>query len=52
MRSLALKLGNAIRGLLTGRRPDSPDDPYAAVRVPVKRGPPDRSAAVALDEPE
>jgi len=52
MRSLAWKLRNAIKGLLTGRRPDSPDDPYAAVRAPIKRGPPDKSAAVALDEPD
>lgn len=38
--------------LITGRRPDSPDDPYAAVRAPIKRGPQDRSAAVALEEPD
>jgi hypothetical protein len=55
MRSLAWKariaLADAFR-FLTGRRPDSPDDPYAAIRVPIKRGPPDKRAAVALDEPE
>ena len=54
MRSLAWKarsaLTNALR-FLTGWRPDSPDDPYAAVRSPIKRGPPDKSASVALDEP-
>jgi len=54
MRSLASKarvaLKDALR-FLTGRRPDSPDDPYAPVRSPIKRGPPDKHAAVALDEP-
>ena len=55
MRSLAWKARNALRDalrFLTGRRPDSPDDPHAAVRAPIKRGPPDKSAAVALDEPD
>lgn len=55
MRSLAWKartaLQNALR-FLSGRPPDSPDDPYNAVRAPVKPGPPDRRAAVALEEPE
>jgi hypothetical protein len=54
MRSLARKARNALTGalrFLTGRRSNPPDDPYAAVRVPTKRGPPDKSAAVALDEP-
>lgn len=55
MRSLAWKARNALADalrFLTGRRPDSPDDPYAAVRSPIKRGSPDNSAAVALDEPD
>jgi hypothetical protein len=55
MRSLAWKARNALTDalrFLTGRRPDSPDDPYAGVRVPIKKGPPDHSAAVALDEPD
>jgi hypothetical protein len=55
MRSLAWKARDALAGalrFLTGRRPDPPDDPHAAVRVPIKRGPPDKSAAVALDEPD
>ena len=55
MRSLAWKARNALADalrLLTGRRPDLPDNPYAAVRSPIKRGPQDKSAAVALDEPD
>ncbi len=32
--------------------PDRPRDPYAGVRAPVRRGPPGRSSAVALPEPE
>lgn len=55
MRSLATRARNVLTDalrLLTGRRPDSPDDPFAAVRVAIRRGPPDKSAAVALDEPE
>lgn len=35
---------------LSGRRPP-PDDPYAGVRQPVRRGPPSRAAGVALAEP-
>jgi hypothetical protein len=34
------------------RRDSEPQDPYAGVRVPLKRGPRDRSAAVALAEPD
>ena len=34
------------------RRNPEPQDPYAGVRVPLKRGPHGRSAAVALLEPE
>jgi len=55
MRSLVWKARNALAEalqFLTGRRPDLPDDPYAAVRSPIKRGPPNRSAAVALDGPD
>lgn len=35
---------------LTGRRPP-PEDPFNAVRQPVRRGPPTRSARVALEQP-
>jgi hypothetical protein len=34
------------------RRDPEPQDPYAGVRAPLKRGPRDRSSAVALAEPE
>jgi hypothetical protein len=39
---------------LFGRRatPPEPHDPYAGVRVPVKKGPRGRSGAVALAEPD
>jgi len=37
---------------LLRRKPAEPEDPYARVRVPVRRGPPGRAAAVALEEPE
>jgi hypothetical protein len=37
---------------LLHRGPAEPEDPYARVRVPVRRGPPGRAAAVALEEPE
>jgi hypothetical protein len=40
-----------VQGLLR-RGPAEPEDPYARVRVPVRRGPPGRAAAVALEEPE
>jgi GrpB-like predicted nucleotidyltransferase (UPF0157 family) len=39
----------ALRRLLK-RKPDE-QDPYARVRVPVRKGPGGRSAAVALKEP-
>jgi hypothetical protein len=55
MRSLVWKARNALTDalrFLTGRRPDSPDDPYAAVRAPIKRGPPDKSAVIELAEPD
>ena len=32
--------------------PSEPRDPYAGVRVPVKKGPKGRSGAVALAEPD
>jgi hypothetical protein len=35
---------------LTGRRPP-PEEPFNSVRQPVRRGPPTRSARVALEEP-
>jgi hypothetical protein len=41
----------AIRRRLT-RSPDPQDDPYARVRVPLRKGPRDRSAAVALKLPD
>jgi len=34
------------------RRDAEPQDPYARVQVPLKRGPQGRSAAVALLEPD
>ena len=44
-------LRRLVRGLLR-RGPAEPEDPYARVCVPVRRGPPGRAAAVALEEPE
>lgn len=32
--------------------PPEPHDPYVGVREPVRKGPPNRSGAVALEEPE
>jgi hypothetical protein len=55
MRSLAYKAKNALAQamrFLRGQGPGPDDDPYAAVRAPVKRGPPDKHASVALAEPE
>jgi hypothetical protein len=37
---------------LRGRGPGPDDDPSAAVRAPIKRGPPDKQASVALAEPD
>ena len=34
------------------RRDPEPQDPYAGVRAPLRRGPQGRSSAVALVEPE
>lgn len=48
--------GSPIEGILAGLRrllkrdPDL-EDPYARVRVPLKKNPGGRSAAVALEEP-
>jgi len=42
---------NMLRRLLR-RNPAEPQDPYARARVPVRRGPSSRSAAVALEEPQ
>jgi len=44
-------LRNLVRALLR-RDPAEPEDPYSSVRVPVRRGPPGRAAAVALEEPQ
>jgi len=49
-----MKLLQALRQLmhrLLRRGPAEPQDPYARVRVPVRRGPSGRSSAVALEEP-
>jgi hypothetical protein len=37
---------------LFGRPAAPPHDPYAGVRVPLKKGPKGRSGAVALAEPD
>ena len=47
---LIAALQNLLRRLLR-RDPAEPQDPYARVRVPVRRGPSGRGAAVALEEP-
>ena len=49
-----MKILPALRELmrrLLRRDPAEPQDPYARVRVPVRRGPGGRSSAVALEEP-
>ena len=49
-----MKLLPALRQLmrrLLRRDPAEPQDPYARVRVPLRRGPGGRSSAVALEEP-
>lgn len=43
-------LVNFLRSLFCGED-KGPADPYAGVRAPVRRGPPDRRSVVALDEP-
>ena len=47
---MLLNLVQKIRRLLK-RKPEE-QDPYARVRVPVRKGPGGRSAAVALKEPD
>jgi hypothetical protein len=49
-KSLFSKLLETIRRLL-GKNPE-PQDPYAGVRVPLRRGPNGRHAAVAMQEPD
>ena len=46
-----MKLTRLIDKLRRWMRRD-PQDPYAWVRVPLRRGPRDRSGAVALREPD
>ena len=49
-----MKLLQALRQLmrrLLRRGPAEPQDPYARVGAPVRRGPGGRSSAVALEEP-
>ena len=42
-----------VAAFLNRHRPFSPpDDPYASVREPLRRGPGGRSSAIALAEPE
>ena len=44
---------NMVSSLMRGYRPPAPpEDPYAAVREPNRRGPGGRSSAVAVAEPE
>jgi hypothetical protein len=43
-------LQDLMRRLLR-RGPAEPQDPYAHVRVPLRRGPGGRNSAVALEEP-
>ena len=52
MRTFFLKISDVFARLFRRPRPANPDDPYAYVRVP--KGPrlPQRSAAVALIEPD
>jgi hypothetical protein len=50
MKNVFVDLVQSIRRWL-GKRPDS-QDPYAGVRVPLRKGPHDRRAAVALQEPD
>jgi len=54
MRLLAEKTKSALASALrfVRGRGRGPEDPYPAVRVPVRRGPPDRRASVALAEPD
>lgn len=45
------KISRMISRLL-GRSPEPPGDPYASVRVPLRRGPFSGGAAIALTEPK
>ena len=45
-------LSNIINLIRGNRPPDKPRDPYAGAPVRNKRGPSDRSTAVALAEPD
>ena len=47
----ALTVLQQLMRRLLRRGPAEPQDPYARVRVPVRRGPSGRSSAVALEEP-
>jgi hypothetical protein len=58
---LMISYMNRFRNLLNRLRrvlrkgpapPAEPHDPYVGVREPVRKGPPDRSGAVALEEPQ
>jgi hypothetical protein len=40
-----------VRRWFTGQNPEPPEDPYSSVRHPVRRGPPSRASAVAMEEP-
>ena len=44
------RLGQILQKLL--RRDPEPQDPYAYVGVPLRKGPPGRSSAIALTEPD
>jgi hypothetical protein len=50
MRKTLAKLWGRMKRLW--RRDAEPQDPYAGVRAPLKRGPQGRSAAVAVLEPD
>lgn len=49
----SLRLTHLVARLrqLLKRKPDKEDDPYAKVRVPLKKGPSGLRAAVAIEEP-
>ncbi|HTW32081.1 MAG TPA: hypothetical protein VMD76_10395 [Candidatus Sulfotelmatobacter sp.] len=48
-RSLMKKVGDAIRRLLSRKPPTAPEDPYAYVMAPVRRGPKGRSGAAVAE---
>jgi hypothetical protein len=43
------RLGQILQKIL--RRDPEPQDPYAYIGVPLRKGPTGRSSAIALDEP-